>query len=65
MNNLKKILLAGSLLLTPASCGKNPKILTEEDFTKADWVSVPYEGEIWTSYAGEDVPMPTFPFEST
>ena len=55
MNNLKKILLAGSLLLTPASCGGNEKILTDENFAKAEWISAPYtkETRVWSGYVAE------------
>lgn len=58
MNKLKKILLAGSFLLAVPSCGKNPKLLTEEDFAKADWISAPYEigaegTRIWHGYTAE------------
>src|SRR3989338_5533217 len=54
MKTLKTILITGSFLL--AGCnGKNPNLLTEENFTNAEWVSVPYTGEIWTSYMGEEI----------
>lgn len=56
MKTLTKILLAGSVLL--AGCDSNRRsyaTLTAEDFEKAEWISVPYKGEIWSSYLGEDI----------
>lgn len=54
MKKLKNILLLGSFLL--AGCRENPNLLTEENFTNAEWADVPYTGEIWTSYMGEGIP---------
>ncbi|MEK6842078.1 MAG: hypothetical protein AABX91_02915 [Nanoarchaeota archaeon] len=56
MKTLTKILFAGSVLL--AGCDSNRRsyaTLTAEDFEKAEWISVPYKGEIWGSYLGEDI----------
>ena len=59
-NIFRKTALAGltALALGGAGCGKNknPNILTEDDFFKAEWISAPYKGEIWSSYMGEKIP---------
>ncbi len=59
MKGLTKILLvtAGSIFLT-SGCGEKPtnsKVLREEDFKKAEWMSAPYHKEIWSSYMGEEI----------
>ena len=57
MKTLTKILLVGTVFL--AGCNGEHKrskaALTNEDFTKAEWIRVPYSGEIWSSYLEEDV----------
>lgn len=56
MKTLTKILLAGSVFLV--GCNPNQRsyaTLTAEDFAKAEWISVPYKGEIWSAYLGEDI----------
>jgi len=52
MKNLKKILLAGSLVLF--GC-EDKNLLTSEDFNNSNWISAPFAGNIWHSYVGENV----------
>src|SRR3989344_2295206 len=60
MSKLINKILLGSILLYGLGCAKreepeSSKIFTLEDYQKAEWIEVPYSGEIWSSYMGEKI----------
>ncbi len=57
MKNLAKILLASTVLLAGCNSENSRKYskLTHEDFQRAKWIEVGYNGKIYSGYTEEDI----------
>jgi hypothetical protein len=51
IKTLRNILVGGGIFLASA-CSSNAKI---PNFNDAEWISVPYNREVWSGYMGEDI----------